>query len=920
MSVRGACFTFLVGMVALGCNGSSEDTDVAVAPTGPELSWVDQPSADLVEGESLTLRVEAADDDGVSRVATYFRTQGSRTWLSAPEMEYLEEEDVWTVLLEGSNIQAPGLELYFKGEDTFGQASFLPANGLREPFTLGVRRVGVSLPYTESFDEVLNDDLREIGWSEINVGFGGYDWAITTARSFSGDRSVSHRNTPSTVQNDIEDWLISPPLDLSSVPAAQISWMEYGVDGALASHSVWLSTGSPDPRDGEFQLVEAVPAPEDGSWSRSKTVDLSAFAGEPAAYVALVYSGKQADVWWVDDVTVEALGPALKLSSVAWTPQPLSPGDKGTLTATLVNETTVDAVNVSVSADGGETIVFGAAPPVASIPGNGSAEVAIPFTVSPSAPDNAWADYQISVSLGANASIFEDRVLIGQPSTLSIAYTIDPLDEMDTEQLVRARYGVGPVDAPLFEAPLVGELVTSGTYSLEVDVTELDEYLPPVPGENRWWVRFENGPSGTVDSFEISLGGEVYASNDVGAFFGFAPSDFFLPQPPAFSQRLSSTAPATVAPGDSVSWTVSLQNIGESTSGETTISVSTSDPLVSLTDAGPKSMTGPDGWESGEQMSATFGFDVSGARKSSIPIPLLLTITDAYETFEVESSVAVPWPVLGMSGLLIDDSAEGDGDGILDPEESATLEITIANTGDLGTFGATTCTLSQTGGPASLSITTSSVFAGIVGAGSTEEEDFDVSVTAGALSDSMTLQLSCADRDEVYVSEIELVLGERPWIRLSALDDAVGDVFKSYRFDFETARYRSDGTTLEVQLVSATPHGGLSGLFLEAWANSSGADYTYYQFVSSGSTANIRGYRSSFTPLGSFTVTEVDAKTIQWDIPLGGLSLRTGADSMRIGFGAGFCGGTPQFCDHYPDGWGAPYTGLSTSRWATMRW
>lgn len=902
------------------CNGPEDtDTDLGPAPSGPELSWTDQPGDTLVEGTPLLVSIEATDDDGVDDITVYFRTEGSRTFDSLA-LEAGETEGSWSVEIPAESVQAPGLEIYFKGEDTLSDVTFLPESGLQAPILVPVRRIGLSLPYSQDFEDVPNDDLRTINWSEDSLAFQGYEWRRTVSRGFSGEASLVHRRTPSTVNNDIEDWLISPPLDLTSLPTAQVSWMEFGDQADLSDHSLWISTGSPDPTDGEYELVADLTPPPEGEWGRSDTLDLTAYSDAPAAYLAWVYKGRQADVWWVDDVSVRALAPDLRIDDVAWTPDPLSPGDAGTLTLTVSNRTTVAASDVEVVVVADDDVTFSDVSNVASIAGEGSVEVEVPLTVDGDALDNSWVELDISLSTAEDTWTYDERMLIGEPSTLNLEYILDPVSEDDPAQLVRLTLGVGDPQDPVYEVPLASELQSSGTYTLEIDVTDQAEFLPPLPGPNRWYIRFENGPAGSLEQFDIAYGGEIYDTTDLGAFFGFAPTEFFLPRPPEPTVLRQSSTPTPIGPGDSVSWSVDFRNIGEVTSGVTTVSIATDDPGVTITDAGPKELAGELGWPAFVVTTETFAFDVAGDRKSSIPVRMIATVEDEFETFEVPIDVQVPWPVVSVTGIAIDDEDEGNADGLLDPDETATLTLDVTNVGGLATFGATTCSLAQTGGTATATVPTGSTFVGIISGGSTRDEDFDVTVTAGAKGDDLQLTLTCTDRDETYVSNFEVVLGERPWTTISPNDDATGDNRDDYEFDFVNGRYRSDGETLQIQLVSAKDHGGLSGLFIEAWGNSAGGEYTFLNFVAAGSSGTLRGYRGSFFPLGSFTVSEVDARTIQLDIPLEPLGLREGVDAINLGFGAGFCGGTEQFCDHFPDGWGAPYTGLNSSRWTTLDW
>ncbi|MFK7929122.1 MAG: hypothetical protein AB8H79_13095 [Myxococcota bacterium] len=911
---------WLVGLLLVGtaCTDKPDtDTEQPDPLVGPELAWVNQPTEATLEGTALGIEVSATDEQGVARVVTYYRTLGERTWITAPEMD--QADGTWTVELPGEAVVAPGLELYFKGEDQDGTVSFFPERGARAPTSTEVRRQGLVVPYVQSFDDVPNDLLREIGWAETSLEFEGYEWARVTGRSFSGDASMRHGRTPSNLDVELDDWLISPVLDLTSLTQAQVSWQEYGDLAEAADHTLWISVGSPNPRDGDFVQLATLSPPPEREWGRSDVVDLTAWADQPAAYLAWVYRGANADIWWLDDVRVDALAPDLRVAELVASPDPLSPGDSATLTLTLENRTSVDATDVTVSVAAVEGATFGDAVVVPTVAGDGSVQVEVPFDIDTDFYENGWLNLNISVEDDGVALDYEDRILVGLPSTLQLDYTIEALDGTDPEQLVRLVVGVGSPSDPAVEINIPGELRTSGTYTVDLDVTEYADLLPPAPGANRWWVRVENGPFGAVDAFSIEYGGEEIESRDVGPFFGFAPELYFIPEAPDPIVSGSRTSPSTVAPGSDVSWTLNLTNLGESTVGATTVSITTADPDVTLTSAGPVSIGTGAGWARGAAAAPVFAFSVDPNRKDSRPIQFVATVSDSIESFETQVDVAVPYPVLAVTGVVIDDFTGGDNDGLLDPDETANLEISISNVGGLSTFGSTTCGLSVTGGTATATVDSAPAFLGLVGSGTTKnEDDFTVTVTSGSDGDPLELLLTCTDRDETYLAPFQLELGQRPWVNISSVDDAIGDNRDAYRFDVVNGRYRSDGTTLQIELTSATPHEGLSGLFIEFWGRSLGAPYTYYNAVASGTIGNIRGFNRGFTPLDTFTLVEVDANTVRFDIPLSQLELRS--DTMELGFGVGFCGGTEQYCDHFPDGWGAPYTGLNTSRWVTLNW
>lgn len=890
------------------------DTEPPVALEGPELTWA--APAELIEGTPLAIDVTATDPEGVSRVVTYYRTQGSRTWLTAPDMTH--EGDVWSVQLEGERVVPPGLELYFKGEDGFGTAAFLPEKGNQEPLALPVRRVGVTVPYFEDFEGVPNQDIGNIGWSEAARGFEGYEFELTVGRAVSGESAVVHRRAPEGITGDIDDWLISPTLDMTTMGLAQVSWMEFGDRSDATDHSFWISTGSPHPSDGEFVEVTALSAAPEGEWGRGQVVDLSAWATEPAVHLAWVYRGVEADIWWIDDVSIEPLAPDLRVASVSWSPEPLAPGATGTVSLTIENRIDVDATDVSLTVTADEGASFDGPIDVGTVPGLGSVDVDVTVNIDPGYWENAWIPIDVALTSGDESWIAQDRILVGQPTLASLTYTVLPADEADPEQLVRVVLGTGDPLDPELEIPFVSEVLTSGTYDAELDITDYAPWLPPAPGQ-RWWVRVENGPEGTIDDFAIEYGGEVIDDAQLGFFNNFQVSVFQLPAPPELVVRTVSSTPDPVQPGDDVSWTIQVSNFGAPTNGATSVSIMTADPDITITGGGPVALTGVEGLGSGGSAVASFSFSVGEERKSSRPVRFIATVTDDYESIELPIDVAVPWPVLTVTGITVDDFFDGNNDGLLDEGESVNLDVGLTNVGGLATFSAVSCELSITGGTATATLDAGSGFFGVISAASTEQEDdFAITVTTGAKGDTIDMELGCSDGTQDYVVPMQLSVGERPWIAITPIPDAVGDVRDSYTFDFVDGVYRSDGTTLEIVLRSESAHGGLSGLFLEAWGNSAGAEYSFYNFVAAGSTGSMRGYDGSFTPLGSMTVTEIDAHRVKWEIPVAKLELRL--DAVTLGFAAGFCGGTTQFCDHYPDGWGAPYTGWSTSRWVTLKW
>jgi hypothetical protein len=276
--------------------------------------------------------------------------------------------------------------------------------------------------------------------------------------------------------------------------------------------------------------------------------------------------------------------------------------------------------------------------------------------------------------------------------------------------------------------------------------------------------------------------------------------------------------------------------------------------------------------------------------------------------------------VLRITRVDVDDGAGGDGDGVLDPDESATLELTVANTGDLDTDGIVRGSLALLGtSTATADVPADSESFGSIAAGSSRSEEFDVAVLSGDLGYTLDLQLQLEDGMATYTPGFQLALGEPPWLAARPVDDATGDALDAYAFEWLNVWYRTNGGMIELRLVSSSGF-GLSSVFLEGWGTSAGAGYVLYQLVIQGGTADLLGWPdySSHSVIGTASLSAYgsDELLLSWDPACMDLAL----DQFSMGFGAGWCGPPEYYCDHFPDGWGYPYEGYDSGSWLDFEW
>lgn len=136
-----------------------------------------------------------------------------------------------------------------------------------------------------------------------------WDWSISTARFFSPTNSAFVRYEANT--GDVnEDWLVTSPIDLTNYTGNALTF--YGgqqyTDPYGTVYTIRVSTTSPT--DIASFTTVATYAESDftdiltPALTSLKTVDLSAYDGDPEVYVAFVMAQNDGDNWFIDNVNV----------------------------------------------------------------------------------------------------------------------------------------------------------------------------------------------------------------------------------------------------------------------------------------------------------------------------------------------------------------------------------------------------------------------------------------------------------------------------------------------------------------------------------------------------------------------------------------------------------------------------------------
>lgn len=905
----------MIWLLLLACQ-KDEVTDSVPELLGPELSHT--PSAESVlVGQAIPVQVSANDADGVGELKLYYRTEGAGFWNSL-ELEATEGGAEWIGEIPGDAVQSPAMTYYIRAVD-LGEVpatSFLPENPDPDAFSVTVQVIGEPLPYSEDFEvDDSVSDLWGMGWAQDSVGFRGNPWAISSSRAAAGESSIAHlRNSDET--QVIDDYLITPALDFGDADRTQVTWQELGQLPTGADHSLWVSTGSRIPSEGDFTKLVDLAAPPDGVFGRSVVVDLTALAGERAVYLAWRYAGEASDDWYIDDVAVAPLTVDLS-PSISWSPDPVHPGETTTLSLDLENlvDLAGGPLSVALSFPAGGASVTSSPVEIPSIAALGSASVDFELTVDGSWPDNSRLPLQFDITEGDTTWVFAQTFLVGVGSSGHLEV------DLDESALIQVELGVGDPEAPLWSETVYSGQPDAGALSIDVDLTDRYDLLPPDPSL-RWYAKVSGDAAGEVSAFELNYGGEAYSATRLPELVGGEVDTLaYVPEPPEPSITLLTTTPSTIQPGDSVDLSIELTNQGAASAGPVVAELTSSDTDLSVLSGGPKNLTN-NPWEGGARRTLEgFQVQVSEDHVDSTNVVADLELNDGIESWSVPVALSVPWPVLRITSIEIDDRSGGDNDGLLEPGETADLDIEVTNLGDQDANGLVSAVLSiQSSSTASATHDGGTELLGSMAVGVSQDKDFEVVVDSGAaLGETLDLVLTMTDANGVvYTSESQIVLGEAPWLYVSTANDPVGDNVSSYTVDLVNARYRVSGGVFELEYLTADPF-DTSTAFIEMWAVASSGDYVFYRLSLQGSTAKLQGYDSAFVNLATPTVTYPDSTTVRlaWNEADMGIS----STQIRAGFGAGWCGSeTGSFCDHFPDNWGYYYTGYDQSGFYSLRW
>ncbi len=909
------------------CQRDEDRTDPELVAQGPE-----EPQT---AGFAVDIVAQATDPDGINNVTLWYRNQGTTTFLSDFMTLVDADNGIYQGQVPGNYVVEPGVEYYVTARDAGPCADESTYPEAPAPLLSFQTEVVVSpLPLYQDFELeecTLGADLAN-GWTAFSQAFpeDTHNWRSTPNNPFTGSCSVSHGEgvpgiwecPPPEGDGNIKrlNWLISPALDFTTKTDIGLRWFErhQTVGSCLESHRVYVSTGSPSPGAtaaagiGDYELVaDALPIPST-EWGPSEWFDLSAWAGNPTVYVAIVYEGGAAGRWQLDDIYVGQPLADLELDAVTPLDPSMGPGSTAVgIDITIRNSSdTYDAPALSglLTTDDPDLSITVASAGYPAIPvgQTGDNDATFTFDIDAGHSDNAYLDFTLTLDDGAgHIWRVPVRLLMGVESIVEVFATTG-------DQPLALTVGHGPVALPNFTA--VTSTATLGGAGWTLNVTEQADRLPPAPGPKRWFLKAVNpgAVDGSIDLWEFTVGGETTGPEDGMPVVVPAGGQavVFFPRPPLLVVDSVTTTPDPAAPGGSVTIdSLVLRNDGAGTVAGVNCVLDSAHPNASGFSGSVLTFGGaaiPDGGTAAMDQSTSF--DVAAAHTDDEPLPLVLLCSDGFDSIPVQFALPVPYARPRVASVSIDDSVSacsgcnGDNDGYADPGELVAVYVTAINDGSLPTGAPLTAMITASpNSPVPVTITGGNITFGATtlapGETATSVQPFELEVDAGALlGDRMVVDITWSAGSDSWTDEYTIDVTGIPWYPCNVPDDAFGDELGGTGLDIRSCDYRSDGTMLQLRV--------------NAWQEfDPTVQSLWFFFYEAPSLYTVEFVPPAPPALESDCIGGMDLATA---LPLSvdnqltdSASVRIGLDdlselgnSLQVAFAAGYCLG---FCDSFPD-------------------
>ena len=211
--------------------------------------------------------------------------------------------------------------------------------------------------------------------------------------------------------------------------------------------------------------------------------------------------------------------------------------------------------------------------------------------------------------------------------------------------------------------------------------------------------------------------------------------------------------------GESILLSLTMKNVGSENSENITVNIETDDDYITLTTSSAFYGSIP----AGDTVTVVdgFAFDVANNIPDEHVISFNVIATNGDSTWNSNFNAIAYAPVFIVGDMIIDDTANGNGDGYLDPGETADIIISSTNIGHAEAFNAGAVIISSC---SYLTINSDSSYIGSIPANNSALAIFNV--TAGVSAPSGTIaeiEFEISDGPDITANKVfEITIGKIP--------------------------------------------------------------------------------------------------------------------------------------------------------------
>jgi hypothetical protein len=147
-------------------------------------------------------------------------------------------------------------------------------------------------------DEDFEGGFLPPGWQKYSEPPACPGWVQAAKDPHSGDQHAFHGYYKG-IGGNADSWLVTPQINVP--PGGRlVFWQRDAWQDYYNYHSVWVSTGGPEPSDSGYKEVWQG---DTGDEWNEQVIDLGEYVGQDV-YIAFRYKGYSADDWYIDDVSI----------------------------------------------------------------------------------------------------------------------------------------------------------------------------------------------------------------------------------------------------------------------------------------------------------------------------------------------------------------------------------------------------------------------------------------------------------------------------------------------------------------------------------------------------------------------------------------------------------------------------------------